>query len=172
MRNAESICLAGLLAIAIMAPAAAGEAADSAAPTAGTTAGSPPATEPVGPKLPDHVRSLLRQEMIAILGASQSILDALVRGQHDRVAEKAQAIHDSFILQQEMTQADRKALMEAVPKAFVERDRAFHALTGQLAEAARERDAERERTLFGRMIDACAECHARYAHDRFPGLRH
>jgi hypothetical protein len=24
--------------------------------------------------------------------------------------------------------------------------------------------------LFGDMIDACTGCHARYAHDRFPGL--
>lgn len=127
--------------------------------------------EPVGPKLPDRVRGLLLQEMNAILDASESILDALVRGQHDVVAERAQAIHDSFILEQEMTEADRKALKAAVPTSFVQRDRAFHELTGQLAEAARERDSARQRELFGEMVDACAACHARYAGDRFPGLR-
>ena len=171
MKKTKSICLAAVLVAATTGPAVAGEAAESGVSASASATDAPPATEAVGPKLPDDVRSLLRQEMIAILGASQSILDALVRGQHERVAEKAQAIHDSFILQQEMTESDREALVEAVPKAFVQRDRAFHALTGKLAEAARERDAERERELFGRMIDACAECHARYAHDRFPGLR-
>ena len=134
------------------------------------TANPAGAAEPVGPKLPDRVRGLLVQEMNAILGASHEILDAIVRGRHERVAEKAQAIHDSFILEQEMTAADRRALKEAVPKAFVERDRAFHELTGELARAGRDRDGARERELFGRMIDACAACHARYAGDRFSGF--
>lgn len=127
--------------------------------------------EPVGPKLPERVRGLLLQEMIAIQQASEEILDALVRGRDAVVAEKAQGIHDSFILKQEMTESDRKALMEAVPEEFVKRDRAFHELTGELAKAGREGDGARQRELFGEMIDACTACHARYAHDRFPGLR-
>lgn len=132
-------------------------------------AGEP--AEPVGPKLPDRVRGLLIQEMNAIQRASEEILDALVRGRDEVVAEKAQGIHDSFILKQEMTESDREALMEAVPKEFVQRDRAFHELTGELATAGREGDGARQRELFGEMIDACTACHARYAHDRFPGLR-
>ena len=128
------------------------------------------APEPVGPKLPPKVRGLLLQEMNAVLGATHEILDALVRGQDAVVAEKAQAIHDSFILKQEMTAADRQALKQAAPKAFVERDRAFHGLTGRLAEAARQGDAARQRALFADMVDACAACHARYATNRFPDL--
>jgi cytochrome c556 len=131
-------------------------------------AGEP--AEPVGPKLPDRVRGLLVQEMNAIQGASEEILDALVRGRDEVVAEKAQAIHDSFILKQEMTESDREAPMEAVPKEFVERDRAFHELTGELAAAGREGDGARQRQLFGEMIEACTACHTRYAHDRFPGF--
>lgn len=127
--------------------------------------------EPVGPKLPPQVRSLLLKEMNAILGASHDILDALVRGRDDIVAKKAQAIHDSFIMKQEMTEADRKALLDAVPKAFVQRDRAFHELTGQLAEAAREGDDARQRRLFDRMVEQCAECHRHYASDRFAGFQ-
>lgn len=126
--------------------------------------------EPVGPKLPPKVRGLLVQEMNAILDASHDILDALVRGQDEIVARKAQAIHDSFIMQQKMTKADRQALLDAVPKAFVQRDRAFHDLTGKLAEAARQGDDARQRRLFGRMVDQCAACHTRYASDRFPGF--
>ena len=134
-------------------------------------AGTAAAEEPVGPKLPDRVRGLLLQEMNAILDASDRILDALVRGRHDVVAEQAQGIHDSFILKQEMTRADRQALMEAVPERFVERDRAFHELTGELAAAARADDPARQRQLFSDMVDACAACHAKYAGNRFPGLR-
>jgi len=127
--------------------------------------------EPVGPKLPPKVRGLLIQEMVAVLGASHEILDALIQGQDDVVAEKAQAIHDSFILQQQMSDEDRQALMAAVPESFVERDRAFHALTAQLAEAARQGDSTRQGALYGEMLGACIACHERYATDRFPGLK-
>jgi len=131
-------------------------------------AGSGP--EPVGPKLPTKVRGLLLQEMNAILEATHDILDALVRGQDEVVAEKAQAIHDSFILKQEMTAADRRALKQAVPAAFVERDKAFHELTAELAAAARDGDRARQQRLFGEMTEACTACHARYAPNRFPAL--
>lgn len=127
--------------------------------------------EPVGPKLPPKIRGLLVQEMVAVQGASHEILDALIQGQDEIVAEKAQAIHDSFILQQQMTDEDRQALIAAVPKAFVERDRAFHALTAQLAEAARQGDSTRQGVLYGDMLGACIACHERYATDRFPGLK-
>lgn len=126
--------------------------------------------DPVGPKLPPRVRGLLVQEMVAVLEATREIVAAIVRGEDNVVAQRAQAIHDSFILQQEMTEADRRALIDAVPGDFVQRDRAFHALTGELAEAARQGNGPRQRELFARMIEACVACHSRYATDRFPGL--
>lgn len=128
------------------------------------------AQEPVGPKLPGELRALLLREMNAIQNASLEIQGALIRGEDARVAELAQGIHDSFILRQEMTEADRKALQAAVPRAFVERDRAFHELTGELAAAARAGEDARQRALFGEMVAACAACHARYATNRFPGF--
>lgn len=157
MRVIRNMALIGVVTFGVLGSLHAGEPAERA--------------EPVGPKLPDRVRGLLLQEMNAIQQASEEILDALVRGRDEVVAEKAQAMHDSFILKQEMTESDREALMEAVPKEFVQRDRAFHELTGELATAGREGDGERQRELFGEMVEACTACHARYAHDRFPGLR-
>lgn len=129
-----------------------------------------PETGPVGPKLTEKLRDMLRREMNAILGASLQIQDALVRGDDARVAELAQSIHDSFILAQEMTPEDRDALRAAVPAAFVQRDQAFHTLTGDLAAAGRAGDDTRQRRLFGEMVKACAACHERYATDRFPGF--
>lgn len=126
--------------------------------------------EPVGPKLTETLRDMLRREMNAILGASLQIQEALVRGEDARVAELAQSIHDSFILAQEMTPEDREALRAAVPAAFVERDQAFHVLTGELAAAARDGDDARQRRLFGEVVAACAACHERYATDRFPAF--
>lgn len=125
----------------------------------------------VGSQMPPRVKALLVREMQAVLAASQDIFAALVQGQHEVVADKAQAIHDSFILKQEMTPADRKGLMAAVPQAFVDRDRAFHKLAAQLAEAARNQDLEKQRAFYGDMLDACVACHKQHAADRFPALQ-
>lgn len=123
-----------------------------------------------GLALPPNLRALLIEEMLAVLEASENILDALVRGQDERVAENAQAIHDSFILEQRMTDADREALHAAVPHAFIERDEAFHELSAELAEAARQGDRPRQVELFGQLIEACVDCHAAHATNRFPEL--
>jgi hypothetical protein len=125
----------------------------------------------VGSTLPPNVRVLLIQEMIAVLDASKTILDALVRGQDEVVAKNAQAIHDSFIMAQKMTEADKQALLKAVPEAFLKRDEAFHELSARLAEAARKGDKGLQRKLYYEAIDSCVACHANHATDRFPELR-
>lgn len=131
---------------------------------------SPAAGDAVGPRLPPHVRAMLLEEMSAALAATQRILDALVRGEDAIVAEEAQAIHDSFILAQQMTDADREALLAAVPPDFITRDRAFHELAASLAAAGRDGAVARQRALFGAMVEACAGCHARHAANLFPGF--
>lgn len=117
--------------------------------------------------LPQNVRQLLRQEMVAILGASQTILDALVRGDDATVARQAQAIHQSFIMKQQLTEADRAALKQALPKAFIRKDRAFHQLAAKLAEQAEAGNSRGQQKLFEKMIDACVACHREHAGAQF-----
>ncbi len=105
-----------------------------------------------------------------MLGATHDILGALVIGDHATVAERAQQIHDSFILQQSLSEQDRQDLMAAVPPEFVERDRALHETSAELAEAARAGEVERAVTTFTRLTEACVACHGRFATDRFPDL--
>ncbi|HKJ71873.1 MAG TPA: hypothetical protein VKA55_09000, partial [Gammaproteobacteria bacterium] len=128
------------------------------------------AAEPVTPGLTPRLDSLLRREMNAIDGAMGAIHGAIVTGDHATVADRAAAIHDSFILDQALTPADRKDLKRAVPPAFIQLDRAFHRRAGKLAEAARAGDTGRELDIFQAMSHACVTCHSRYASDRFPGL--
>ncbi len=123
--------------------------------------------KPVSPDLAPKLQELLRNEMLSVEDASRQILSALIAGEDARVADLAQQIHDSFILQQSMTPQDRKDLMAAVPEDFVTRDRAFHALAAALAKAGREGDRARQHEEFGRMIEACTACHALYATDQF-----
>jgi cytochrome c556 len=128
------------------------------------------AAEPVGPRLTPKLRDTLGEEMRQVLRASQDILAALVLGDHATVAQRAQNIHDSFILEQSLTEQDLRDLEEAAPPAFLELDQAFHMIAAELATAARGQDAAREAELFGRMIQDCTACHGRFAADRFPGL--
>ena len=83
------------------------------------------ATEPVTPKLTDKLDRLLREEMRSIQSAMGQIHSAIVMGQHGKVAEQAQNIRDSFILQQSLTEQDRKDLMSAGQKALSSWTRSF-----------------------------------------------
>jgi hypothetical protein len=124
----------------------------------------------VGAQMPPRLRGMLIQEMMALLDASKQMLEALIRGQNDVVARNAQNIHDSFILEQAMSDADRQAFHDSVPHAFIERDQAFHELSERLAEAARAGNQPLQRKLFTELLNACTDCHAAHATDRFPNL--
>lgn len=124
----------------------------------------------VGEQLPPKVRDLLIQEMQAILEASQQIQAAIVQGDHETVAGEGQAIHDSFIMEQQMTAEDEEAFLAIVPEAFLERDEALHELSAELAEAGRDRDTTRQLQHFFKLTQNCVDCHSLYATSRFPGL--
>jgi cytochrome c553 len=126
--------------------------------------------EPVGPKLTPKLLDTLRQEMASVLLASQDIVGALAIGDHGTVAERAQQVDDSFILEQSLTEQDREDLETALPPEFVELDRGFHETSAALAAAAHAEDVEQELDAFARMTEACVVCHGRFAADRFPSL--
>lgn len=129
-----------------------------------------PATTNIGAELPPKLRGLLIQEMQEIQQASQQIQAAMVQGQHEIVAERAQAIHDSFIMAQQMTDEDEQILLDTLPAAFVERDQELHELSAGLADAARNEDMKEQTRLFSELINGCVACHTKYASGRFPGL--
>ncbi|WP_166252881.1 cytochrome c [Marinobacter salicampi] len=135
-----------------------------------TVSTSSMAAEPVTPKLTDKLSQLLQKEMRAVQGGMASIHSAMVMGQHESVAENAQQIHDSFILQQELTEQDRKDLMSAVPKGFIKLDKEFHKLAAALAEAGVNENTKKQRHLYDEMTRTCIECHGKYVSDRFPAV--
>ena len=90
--------------------------------------------------LAPKLQGLLRQEMRAVLIATDEIVNASIEGDYAKLADRAQQIHDSFILEQAMTEEDRRTLLHVLPADFIELDEGFHALTAKLAAAARARD--------------------------------
>ncbi|MDZ7851630.1 MAG: hypothetical protein U5L98_03000 [Halomonas sp.] len=128
------------------------------------------AAEPVRPELTPKLQGLLKKEMIQIELAMQEVYSAILQGRHAVVAEKGQSIHDSFILEQSLTDQDRQDLKAAVPPEFLQMDAYFHELSASLAEAGRTQDTPQQVELFGRMTQSCVACHSTYVTDRFEGL--
>ncbi|MGM1052263.1 MAG: hypothetical protein ACQEXO_07690 [Pseudomonadota bacterium] len=128
------------------------------------------AAEPVRPELTPNLQGLLIKEMIQVELAMQEVFSAIVQGRHAIVAEKSQSIHDSFILDQSMTDEDRRNLKAAVPSKFLQMDAYLHELSASLAEAGRAEDTPLQVELFGRMSESCVACHSTYVTDRFEGL--
>lgn len=133
--------------------------------------GAAVAAEPVGPNLTEKLRGLLAKEMIEIETAMKATYSAIIQGRHDEVAQKGQAIHDSFILEQSLTKQDKQDLKAAVPEEFLQMDKHFHQLAAALTEAGKQQDTQVQAETFNRMTESCVACHSRYVTDRFEGLK-
>lgn len=128
------------------------------------------ANQAVTAALSAETRAVLIREMQAIAEAMGRIHRAVVTGDHAMVAKEAGRIHDSFVLAQELSEAQRREIREGLPAGFIRADRAFHGLAARLAEAGKGGDPRLERLWFQEMTRACQACHAEYAAGRFPGL--
>lgn len=125
----------------------------------------------IGPQLSERLLGLLKEEMNLVQGGMERALRAIAAGDHDAVYENGRDIYKSFILDQQLTEQDRQELMSVVPHGFLELDRAFHDTAHKLAKAGRDKDSELQAFYFSRLVESCTACHARYADNRFPGLR-
>lgn len=132
---------------------------------------APALAEDVTPELNPKLRGLLQKEMVGIEAAMKEVYSAIIRGNHEVVQEKGQAIHDSFILAQELTDEDRKALKAAVPKGFLKLDQAFHKQAAKLAESGQQQKTRQQKKLFDQMTESCVACHTQYVDERFSGLK-
>jgi cytochrome c553 len=134
-------------------------------------AGDVIAAEPVGPQLTDKLRGLLVKEMVEIEAAMHETYSAIIQGKHDEVAQKGQAIHESFILEQSLTEQDRQDLKAAAPAEFLQMDERFHRLSASLAAAGRQQNTQEQVEVFNRMTESCVACHSRYVTHRFERLQ-
>lgn len=119
--------------------------------------------------LSPETRAVLIREMQAIDGAMDRIHTALVTGDHVTVVKEAQAIHNSLVLAQALSD-EQRAEIGALPQHFLAADRDLHRLAEKLANAGKVRDSQAEQSLLAEMTRACLACHKEFAAGRFPGL--
>lgn len=79
-------------------------------------------------------------------------------------------IRASYILDKELTAAQRKELNISLPEHFKRLDADFHLEAKKLEIAAKTHDAQLSAFHFYRLLETCTACHAMYAASKFPGF--
>ena len=124
----------------------------------------------VSASLSPETRMLLIQEMRALSTSMAQIHGALVMGDHATVRAEAKAIHDGFVLSQNLSEDQRHEIHTRLPEAFLGLDEQFHGMAAELTAAGERGDPHLERFWFEEMTRVCQDCHRRFAAGRFPGL--
>lgn len=121
-------------------------------------------------RLSVDLRGLLIQEMNALQAGMMSIIPAYISGNWDDIATTAGKMKNSYILDQQLTEDQRKELESVLPAEFIEKDEDFHYLAGMLEHVAQNKKPELINFYFSRMNEACMSCHTAFAGHRFPAL--
>ena len=131
--------------------------------------GGQPAAAAAGISVSPELLELFRAEMRGLLSGTQAISAALPAGDWASVAATSEQMRSSYILEKELTKAQR-AELAGLPQDFRIMDEQLHARADKLARAASAKDAELAAFQYGRLLETCAGCHAIYAQQRFPGF--
>lgn len=130
-------------------------------------AASPAPVLTLTPKL----RTALVAEMAGLKAGIAELSVSLASGEWGKTAERAARIRDSYIMKQKLSRAELEQLERSLPADFAAMDERFHQHAEGLAHAADMQDHELAVFYFGKMLEGCGGCHARYALHTFPGYR-
>lgn len=122
-------------------------------------------------KLSPKLRAALVAEMAGLKTGVAALSGSLATGDWSHAHEQALRIRDSYILKQKLSRAELAELEHALPADFQDMDARLHRHAEALAHAAEQKDAELAGFYYGRMIEGCISCHARYATHSLPGFK-
>jgi len=120
--------------------------------------------------LSPELRKLFAEEMRQLQKGMTEILPLYVSGGWAGIAAIAGKMEDSYVLKQNLSEEQMHELHAKLPGGFIELDQRFHYLAGMLEHAAKVEKAELVGFYFSKMGEACVNCHAQYATQRFPAL--
>ena len=116
------------------------------------------------------LRNLLSQEMLQLQKGMTEILPLYVAGRWAEIAVIASKIEGSYVVKQQLTEAQKHELHTRLPGGFIALDQEFHYLSGMLEHAANMKKPELVGFYYAKMSETCVSCHTRYATHRFPAL--
>lgn len=121
-------------------------------------------------KLSPELRSLLKQEMLAIQEGMKDIVPAFISGDLERVSIIAGSISRSFIMKKKITDEQKHELHKVLPVGFIEKDQKFHKYAAMLEHVSQEKHTELVSFYYSKMLESCLGCHSEYAEHKFPLL--
>lgn len=122
--------------------------------------------------LSPELRTLLQKEMQALQKGMMDIIPAYIAGNWGEIKVIAHQMKNSYIMKQQLTDAQKKELHSTLPDSFIELDQQFHYLAGMLEHVAEEEKLELINFYFSKMGETCMSCHAQFATHKFPAFRH
>lgn len=120
--------------------------------------------------LSPQVRSLLQEEMREVARGTQTLAIALATADWKTLHDTAAKIRASYIMNKQLSAAQKRELEHALPAGFKQLDAEFHVRAQKLAFAAKARDHELAAFHYSRLVESCVVCHSNYAKARFPGF--
>jgi len=124
------------------------------------------AVESLSPEL----RALLTKEMYEIQKGMMAIIPAYAAGNWGEIEAIGNKIEHSYILKQNITEAQVKELHSTLPKQFIKLDKEFHYFAGMLSHAAKKKKPELVGFYFSKLNESCVSCHSQYATHKFQGF--
>lgn len=113
---------------------------------------------------------LLQAEMRELAVASQAMVISYVSGDWKSIQRIGEQIRASYVIEQNLTDAQKQELADKLPERFKRLDADFHARAARLESAAANANAELVAFHYYRLLESCAACHSEYAASRFPGF--
>lgn len=113
---------------------------------------------------------LLQAEMRELAVASQGLVISLVSGDWKSIGRTSERIRASYVMEQNLTVAQRQELADKLPERFKHLDLEFHVRAEKLGAAAADENAELVAFHYYRLLESCVTCHSEFAASRFPGL--
>ena len=113
---------------------------------------------------------LLQAEMRELSVASQAIVISYVSGDWTSIQRISEQIRTSYVMDQNLTDAQKQELADKLPEGFKRLDVDFHSRADRLESAAAKENSELVAFHYYRLLESCATCHSEYAASRFPGF--
>ncbi|MBT8092248.1 MAG: cytochrome c [Gammaproteobacteria bacterium] len=113
---------------------------------------------------------LLQAEMRELAVASQAMVISYVSGDWKSIQRISEQIRDSYVMERNLTDAQKQELGDKLPERFKRLDKDFHARADRLESAAANANSELVGFHFYKLLETCATCHSEYAASRFSGF--
>jgi len=108
--------------------------------------------------------------MLAFQNGMMSITPAYAAGNWSEIESIAHKMKNSYILKQQLSDEQVRALHTSLSESFIKQDQQFHYFAGMLEHAAKNKKTELVGFYFSKLSESCVSCHTQHATHKFPAF--